>query len=351
MAHFQCVLDPFLSNGLRRGAKTAHSYIRAPVAWSSDPTTLGDEGEGWTAHITERLGREREMWKGCWDATESLEPQFLPPFPSCPLEPRLDPRIAQKTASSFKLATCTPDGVHPRHFGFLSPRGLEALTWILWTIDVTGQCPEQIQDVQVQLYPKPEKGVRPIGFFRALFRLWGKTKKPLVKAWEHSRGQHASFSMSPGVSAIDPVWRQSIRSEHHTGSGNAFALFLWDILKCYEHVRHRLLRDEAVQLAFPIVVIRCSLAAYAWPRVLQLECAAAAPLFPRRGIIAGAFAATSELKCYMFRAVSEYVTLFPPPAQYLNIHVDDSGLDITRPSEEECFCDAVAAAEPLIRVF
>ena len=112
----------FCQTACEGGAKAAHSYIRAPVPWSSDPTTLGEEGEGWTAHITARLGREREAWKHCWDATESFEPQCLPPFPRCPLEPRLDPRIAQKTASSFKTATCPPDGVHPRHFGFLSPQ-------------------------------------------------------------------------------------------------------------------------------------------------------------------------------------------------------------------------------------
>ena len=264
----------------------------------------------------------------------------------------MDFKLAQKTASTFKKATCTPDGVHPRHFSLLSPRGLEALSWILWTIDALGQCPEQIQEVQVPLYTKPDSGgLRPIGFFRALFRLWGKTKKPLVRAWELSRGNHAAFSMSPGVSAIDPVWRQSIRAEHHSGVGDSFVALLWDIKKCYEHVRHNLLWEEARFLAFPLVVIRCSLAAYSWPRVLLLECAAAAPLFPRRGIVAGSFAATSELKCYMYRAIAEYCIVFPPPAYHLSIHVDDSGLDITRPNDEACFCDAIEAAEPLISLF
>ena len=243
----------FCQTACEGGAKAAHAFVQAPVQWSSDPTTLGEDGVEWTASVTARLGREREAWCKCWDATETREPKELPIFPPSPLEPRLDLKKAQKTASCFKKATCTPDGVHPRHFSLLSERGLEAVSWILWTIDALGQCPEQTQEVQVELYLKPDNGgLRPIGFFRALFRLWGKTKKPLVRAWELSQGNHAQFSMSPGVSAVDPVWRQSIRSEHHAGVGESFLAFLWDIKKCYEHVRHLLLWQEARFLAFPL---------------------------------------------------------------------------------------------------
>ena len=157
--------------------------------------------------------------------------------------------------------------------------------------------------------------------------------------------------MSPGVSASDPVWRQAVRSEHHAGIGDAFVALLWDIKKCDEHVGHRLLQREALALAFPIIVLRCSLSAYTWPRVLKLERAAAAPLFPTRGIIAGAFAATSELKCFMLRAVSEYCVVYHPPSICLSIHVDDSCLDANDTNEEACMHRAVEAAWPLVALF
>ena len=74
--------------------------------------------------------------------------------------------------------TCTPDGVHPRHFALLSEQGLVILSHMLWIIDALGNFPRAQQSLIISLYSKPNPaGVRPIGFFRALFRLWGKLKK------------------------------------------------------------------------------------------------------------------------------------------------------------------------------
>ena len=220
------------------GAKAGHAYVRAPVPWTSDPTRLGEEGEEWSACITARLARERQCWKECWGATEEPHPASYPSFNPFPLKPRVSADLVCRASSGFKNSTCTPDGVHPKHFSLLSAGGLEALTWVIWAIDVVGQMPSQTQEVQVELYPKPEGGLRPIGFFRAVFRLWGKTKKSETRTWERDHGTHRAFSMSPGVGATDPVWRQAIRSEHATGSDQAFVALLWDIKLCYEHVLH-----------------------------------------------------------------------------------------------------------------
>ena len=94
-----------------------------------------------------------------------------------------------------------------------------------------------------------------------------------------TKGAHEACSMSPGTSAVDPGWRQDVRSEHHTGIGAAYVALLWDVKNCDEHVSHFLLRDEALETSFPRVVLRVSFPAYVWPRVLKLDRAAALPLF------------------------------------------------------------------------
>ena len=50
-----------------------------------------------------------------------------------------------------------------------------------------------------------------------------------------------------------------------------------DVSKCFEHVPYRLHIDTAVQLGYPLALLRLSLRAYRWPRVITDGVAVAAP--------------------------------------------------------------------------
>ena len=101
--------------------------------------------------------------------------------------------------------------MHPKHYGLLCDSALEGLGLIVLWVEALGLFPRQIWDVLVQLFGKPSGiGLRPIGFFRSLFRLWGALKKPQLRNWELEHGIRGYFSAAPKTSPADAVWRLRI---------------------------------------------------------------------------------------------------------------------------------------------
>ena len=67
-----------------------------------------------------------------------------------------------------------PDGVHPRHLGWLPNKALTVLAWLLRFVDALGNFPKVQRNVFIAMYNKPTGGLRTIGYFRALYRVWAK---------------------------------------------------------------------------------------------------------------------------------------------------------------------------------
>ena len=59
------------------------------------------------------------------------------------------------------------------------------------------------------------------------------------------------FNNAPGVSVSDPVWRQAARAEVARSELAFFIMILWDLLKCYDYIDHKLLLHEAGKCLFP----------------------------------------------------------------------------------------------------
>ena len=83
-----------------------------------------------------------------------------------------------------------PDAIQPRALLRLSDAGIEALAAIMRAIDTTGEWPRFTQLVMTVLLPKPDGGLRPIGLFPTLFRIWMRCRRPTIKKWrkQHARG-------------------------------------------------------------------------------------------------------------------------------------------------------------------
>ena len=81
--------------------------------------------------------------------------------------PPLGVEEIREASRSFKHKTAVgPDGLHVRHFGMTSDRGLECVSRIWKLVEGTGIYPGQIKRVVVPLIPKAEgAALRPIGFF------------------------------------------------------------------------------------------------------------------------------------------------------------------------------------------
>eukprot|EP00973_Karenia_brevis_P092567 12413027-Karenia_brevis.AAC.1 len=95
----------------------------------------------------------------------------------------------------------------------LSDSALEALLELLHRCEKIGAFPQQQESLLIGLIDKASGGTRPIGWFRALFRVWARARKSIWSEWEDEMDPDGIFAAGKGKSTEDVVWRQSFRAE------------------------------------------------------------------------------------------------------------------------------------------
>ena len=112
---------------------------------------------------------------------------------------------------------------------------------------------------------------RPIGSFKAPFRIWARARRGAVDAWESATVDKSYFNNSKGKRIGDGVWRTSVLA-HIDSAENRFTLEVQnDLSACFESVDRQLLWDSAVALGYPLSVLRVSLMSYSWRRFVSLD--------------------------------------------------------------------------------
>jgi len=211
--------------------------------------------------------------------------------------------------------------MHPRHIALISDEAREALADILNAVEAHGQFPTEAQSLIVALFDKPAGGTRPIGWYRAIFRVWAKARRNCWRSWERRSGEQMLFGAGEGRTVEDIVWRQAVRAEINTISGGYSGAVLYDLMKCYEFVRHIRLIREGIAHDFPMHELRLTIRSYRWARHVTHGGLLHTGVLPTKGIVAGCAAATTELKLYMFKVVSGVV--YRHPRANLEIFIDD----------------------------
>ena len=84
---------------------------------------------------------------------------------------------------------------------------------------------------------------------------------------------------------------------------------------------------------FPLILLRLSFDMYTWANVISISRISARGAFGTRGITAGAYSATYELKGLMVVEIRSHARLYPEIG--LLIHVDDIAQETTG-SKESC---------------
>ena len=116
----------------------------------------------------------------------------------------------------------------------------------------------------------------------------------LVACIEAAQLMHSA--MQPGRQVGDVVWRSRVQALSGHQSQDTVIEAMWDLRKCFEHVQHQRLAQEAERWGFPLDVLRFSVLSYTWGRTLVQDSGVVAPqLYPRRGIVAGSAFAPFEL--------------------------------------------------------
>ena len=104
---------------------------------------------------------------------------------------------------------------------------------------------------------------------------------------------------------------------------------LVDLVKAFERVPYWLLVQKAVELGYPLWLLRLSIATYTMRRVLRVGTVYSKLLVALRGITAGSGLATTEMRLCMLRRVEKALTLHRTVVSTL--FVDDLSAECTGP--------------------
>ena len=149
----------------------------------------------------------RNKFKKLWGAADIGETQPRPQ-PTVTVNDQIEPITAdmvRDAAKSFAPSTSsTYDGLHPRHLSLISDKSLKTVASFLNLVEDIGEWPEGIAAVVAVLIPKPKGGVRPIGMFAGLYRVWARTRRAEAAKWERQH-DHPAFAAKEGNGALDTV--------------------------------------------------------------------------------------------------------------------------------------------------
>lgn len=331
---------------MESGAGRVYRAMKAKVVRPPD----GTDPDGCPTSVPSRmLAGERVRWGAIWQASMTEEEQAvevadlvaeLRSTPTCP-EP-ISVEAVRTAARSFKFRTVALDGVHPRAYGMVIDVGVEATAALLYLLDLVSTFPDDVAEVVIDMIDKPKGGLRPIGWYRSLVRLLGRIRRQVTRSWDM---QHRlrSFNAQAGVRTSEGAWRQRFLMEAGTAGGSYVLGLLWGLLKAFDHVAWRILWRLGRQHDYPLHRLKVAIIMYVWPRRLHYKGMVVAVVYPHRGITAGAYSATAELKLMLFELA--YLHEVEHPDVSLLIHVDDISQETTGGTEEQCSDRLVASAQ------
>ena len=127
--------------------------------------------------------------------------------------PALAPDTIRRAAREFSTHTAmSTDGFAMRHFALLSDDALALVSQLFECMEMLGTIPQQLRYVLVVLIPKATTGLRPIGIYCALYRLWAKCRTAMAHSWENLNPR-PYFAASKGRAVTDPIWRHAVAVE------------------------------------------------------------------------------------------------------------------------------------------
>ena len=107
----------------------------------------------------------------------------------------------------------------------------------------------------------------------------------------------------------DGVWRTSVLA-HTATADNQYTIEVQnDLSACFGSVNRQSLWDRAVELHYPLAILRVSLMSYSWRRFVSLDGIVAGSSLAFRGIVAGSQFAIPELKSLFCAGLQEVVRL------------------------------------------
>ena len=98
--------------------------------------------------------------------------------------------------------------------------------------------------MMIILLPKSDGGLRPIGLFPSMIRVWMRTRLFVVRSWEAATALPCLFG-AVGKGAQRAAWTIAFSSETAVLTGFDHAASLLDIAKAFEALPHELIVEAA----------------------------------------------------------------------------------------------------------
>lgn len=296
------------------------------------------KGEYGTRVIVEE---QADIWAAWWQSESTVKwTDFASTGTKVPQ--LLTTECIRTVSASFKSQTSCVDGFHPRHYSLLSSKLLEALILLFRIFEAIGQWPRDEQKVLTVLIPKAEEGLRPIAFFRTLYRMYSRARCINVKTWAEGVNQHrVNNAKNRGVG--DSTWRNQVRIAIG-GDETTVIEAQVDAKQAFENVNRKQLVEIAAKVGYPMPELLTSIMAYFWPRHIVYEGVASRGIEPKSGIAAGSARATFELTALLLPAL-RLMAVCDPEAS-ISLHVDDIGATVFDKNRTE----AVLRFENLVKV-
>ena len=302
---------------VQHGASLGHSWTKVAVGWHAE---WGVDSAGQPSCVKTdvvRLHRDKLA-----KAVSEVTLKATSPLQECkvPLLPEISGDEVRAAGRSFKAKTSNPTGLHPKHFGLISRNAATGFAHILNLVELVGDFAADGQLVGAGLIRKPDGKRRQIGIYNSDFRIYGKVRRQCLRNWERGL-KCANFNVAAGRSTTDAVWRRAARAEAGVAKGQAAVATFSDLQSFYEFVSWDILAANAARVGYPLAVLRVTVASYTWPRYVACDRLLGVWILPSRGVVAGSFAATYEVKAYLLPSVLAVADRHPSTP--ISIHIDD----------------------------
>ena len=150
------------------------------------------------------------------------------------------------------------------------------------------------------------------------------------------------------MSAQRAAWLTEFHAEQAARQNVHFSQSMLDLVKAFELIPHHHIILAAIKHGYPLYLLRLSLAAYRFPRVVSITGTYSRPVVATCGIVAGSGFATTELRVLLLDVIDSACRICPEVS--LKVYVDDISISATH-SMERTVANLVAEATDLIVTF
>ena len=333
----------WLKQGEAKGLKGLFRSLKSSeLAWERPYRTLAPD-----QRMTQRLHDWGELWVIRQTDQAHERPNIRPQAQQ--QAQQLEPLSIGQLAWALKHLpdkACGPDAVSAQLLRNAPPLALPPLLKLFQEMERTALLPTQQQMHMVVMLPKTSSKERPITLTSILYRVWCRLRKPLLDQWQRALPPSMDHDRArPGAQVLQVALERLLRQEVHRANHQHGITCLMDMSTFYDTINLTRLQQEALQLAYPPLMLEMAMQVYTGPKAIVAE-QEMTPFFKvQNGVPAGCPQAPLLAKVVLAPALQPWKAQHP--GVHLSSWVDDIGFDTAARTPTAVAQQAVAAYRDL----